>query len=302
MKKILFGCALLLAFNLVGISQSCFENAKEIKPEMSDATRKTYEARLAEARTQSGKMPNDPDAVIWFGRRTAYLGSYRESIRIFTKGIENFPNDARFYRHRGHRFITLRCFDDAIIDFKRAVEMTLTKPDEVEADGLPNAKNIPTSTLQTNIWYHLGLAYYLKGDFDRSAQFFMGCFNRAKNPDMQVAAAHWVYMSVRRYNNEKAAKSFINREIKDGLDIIENDDYHKLVKLYQGKLGAEDLLKELGSNANTLSNSSLGYGLGNWFLYNSEKEKAIRIFQQITAGDQWASFGYIAAEAELKKF
>ena len=43
-------------------------------------------------------------------------------------------------------------------------ELTSGLPDEVEPDGLPNAQNIPTGTLQFNIFYHLGLAHYLKGD------------------------------------------------------------------------------------------------------------------------------------------
>ena len=258
MKKLLLILGILFVFYSFAFSQNCAENALEVQPSLSVETRKDFEAKLDEASKQFEKSPNESEAIIWLGRRTAYLGKYKEAIRIFTGGIEKFPADARFYRHRGHRFITLRCFDDAIIDLKKADELTFGKSDEIEPDGLPNKRNTPTSTLQTNIWYHLGLAYYLKGDFDRSAAAFMGCFNRAKNPDMQVAAAHWVYMSVRRYNKEKDAKRFINREIKDGLDIIENDDYYKLVKLYQGKVKAEVLLKEIGSNANTLGNASMG--------------------------------------------
>ncbi len=299
MKRAIVICSILLSSYFSVFSQGCVDKAREVAPVLTGEARKAYESKLAEARDAFSRKPDDADAIIWLGRRTAYLGGYKAAIKIFTEGIAKFPKDARLYRHRGHRFITIRCFDDAIIDFKRAEELTHSKPDEVEPDGLPNAKNIPTSTLQTNILYHLGLAYYLKGDFDNSAAAFMRCFNLAKNPDMQVAVAHWVYMSVRRYNNENAAKRFINRQIKDGLEIIENDDYHKLVKLYQGKLKAEDLLKEIGTNVNALSNASLGYGLGNWFLYNGKRDEAIKIFRQITAGNQWASFGFIAAEAEL---
>ena len=61
------------------------------------------------------------------------------------------------------------------------------------------------------------------------------------------------------------------------------------------------LLNELGDKAETLGNASAGYGLGNWYLYNGDKEKAIEIFRRIVAGNQWASFGYIAAEAELAR-
>jgi len=88
--------------------------------------------------------------------------------------------------------------------------------------------------------------------------------------------------------------------ITDDLDIIENDSYYKLLKIYQGKIKADDLLKEIESGSDGLSNASIGYGLGNWFFLNGEKEKAVRTFREITNGDQWSSFGYIAAEAEIK--
>ena len=52
--------------------------------------------------------PMDADNIIWYGRRTAYLGDYREAIRIFSEGIEKHPGDARMYRHRGHRYISIR--------------------------------------------------------------------------------------------------------------------------------------------------------------------------------------------------
>jgi tetratricopeptide (TPR) repeat protein len=294
--KILPVFILFVAFNSITFAQNCAENAKSVAPEISENARKIYETKLAEAKVDFAKNPNSADAIIWLGRRTAYLGNYKESIGIFTKGIGKFPKDARFYRHRGHRFITIRCFDDAIRDFETAAKLIKGKPDEIEPDGLPNARNIPTSTLQSNIFYHLGLAYYLKGDFKNALKAYQDCEKVSQNPDMLVAVKHWIYMSLRRSGKPKeAAKSIAG--IKDNLDIIENDDYYKLVKLYQNKLKAEDLMTQ---DANTLSNASLGYGLGNWFLYNGEKEKAEKVFRQIISGNQWASFGYIAAEAEQK--
>jgi tetratricopeptide (TPR) repeat protein len=290
----------LFAFNLFAFSQAtCLETAKEIKPQLSEAAAKEFSAKLAEAKKEFDEAPN-ANSIIWLGRRTAYLGNYKEAIRIFTNGIEKFPSDARFYRHRGHRFITLRCFDNAARDFEKASRLVKGKPDQIEPDGLPNARNIPTSTLQSNIFYHLGLAYYLKGDFKQALRVYREAEKVSENPDMLVATTHWLYMTLRRLGREKEARKAIE-PIKDNLDIIENDDYYKLVRLYQGKLKAEDLLKEIGADANTLSNASLGYGLGNWFFYNGEKEKALKIFRQITEGNQWASFGFITAETEIKR-
>lgn len=297
--KILLISFLLVVFSSVVSAQNCLETAKTVKPVLSENARKTYETKLSEAKADFDKKPNDADALIWLGRRTAYLGNYKEATKIFTQGIEKFPSDARFYRHRGHRFITLRCFDEAIIDFETAAKLVKGKADEIEPDGLPNARNIPTSTLQSNIFYHYGLAFYLKGDFRRALKAYREAEKVSRNPDMLVATRHWLYMTLRRLGKTKKAEKSI-ADIKDNLDIIENDDYYKLVRLYQGKITAEDLLKETRASTDTLGNASLGYGLGNWFLYNGEKEKAAKIFRQITAGNQWASFGYIAAEAELK--
>jgi tetratricopeptide (TPR) repeat protein len=281
----------------IAAQNACFETAKEVSPALAPETRQQFETKLAEAEKQLIQTPGDADTLIWWGRRTAYLGRYKEAIRIFTKGIEKFPKDARFYRHRGHRLITLRCFDDAISDFEKAAKLIKGKPDEIEPDGLPNAKNIPTSTLQSNIFYHLGLAYYLKGNFKNASEAYRDCEKVSKNPDMLVAAKHWLYMTLRRLGKTKEAEKSI-AGIPDNLDIIENDDYYKLIKLYQGKLKPEDLITQ---EANSLSSASLGYGVGNWFLYNGKRDEALKIFRQITGGNQWASFGYIAAETELKK-
>ena len=127
-------------------------------PVLSDSIRKVYEVnlRLAERKYKADSL-NDEN-IIWYGRRLAYLGKYNDAIAVYTKGIDLHPNNARFYRHRAHRYITLRCYDNAITDLKKAVELVRDQVDEIEKDGIPNEKNFPTSTLQTNIYYHLGLA------------------------------------------------------------------------------------------------------------------------------------------------
>ena len=80
----------------------------------------------------------NPEMLIWYGRRVAYLGYFKEAIKIYTLGIEKFPYDARFYRHRGHRYISTRQYDNAINDFKRALELVDGKEDQIEANDLPS--------------------------------------------------------------------------------------------------------------------------------------------------------------------
>ncbi|HTK39010.1 MAG TPA: hypothetical protein VL325_10995 [Pyrinomonadaceae bacterium] len=298
MKKLALLVTFAFIFTISIFPQTCRQLAKEVKPDLSPETKKAYDLKLTEAFEQFTKQMGNADSTIWLGRRTAYLGNYKDAIRIFSEGLSRYPTDARFFRHRGHRYITIRCFDEAIKDLDRAANLVRGKPDQSEPDGLPNAKNIPTSTLQTNIYYHLGLAHYYKGEFDAADTAFSQAYSLAKNSDMQVAAANWVYMSKMRKGKSMEANQFILK-IADGLDVIENGDYYTLIKLYQGKMKPEEIANKL--NSNSLSNATLGYGLGNWYLYNGRREEAIKLFRHIVAGDQWGSFGYIAAEAELKR-
>jgi len=300
MKRLLIH-SLLLAFSCsLASAQTCAVDAKEIKPELSKETRAVYEKNLAQAFEDDQRAKHTADSTIWLGRRIAYLGNYKDAIRVYTAGISRYREDARLYRHRGHRFITLRCFDDAIKDLQTAAKLTKGKPDEIEPDGLPNARNTPTSTLQSNIWYHLGLAYYLKGDFKNALSAYDEAERVSTNPDMLVATKHWQYMTLRRLGRRDDAQKAIEKIAAD-LDIIENGDYYTLIKLYQGRESGEKLLKEFDAKPDSVSKATLGYGLGNRFLYHNKTDEAAKLFRAVTSGKQWASFGYIAAEAELSR-
>lgn len=301
MRKIILLATIILTFATINLGQiSCVQNAKMVKPELSKKSVLIFEKKLYEAEETYKNSPVDADVIIWLGRRTAYLGDYKRAINIYSDGIATFPKEARMYRHRGHRFITLRCFDDAIADFKKAATLIKGKRDVIEPDGLPNARNIPTSTLQSNIWYHLGLAYYLKGDFKNALKAYDKALKVSHNPDMLVATTNWRYVTLKRLLQNKKGKKVL-KTIPDNLDIIENGSYYKLIKLYQGKLRAENLIEEISSNTNTLNNASMAYGIGNYLLISGETAKAKQIFKQIVEGNQWSSFGYIAAEIELRR-
>jgi tetratricopeptide (TPR) repeat protein len=300
MKKLVSAIFLSLLSAAAVTAQPCFHAAKEVAPVMSDETRKVYQTKLAEADAVHLEKPNEADSIIWLGRRTAYLGNYKNAVRIFSSGLTLHPADARFYRHRGHRYLTLRCFDDAIADLNKAAALIKGKPDEIEPDGLPNAKNIPTSTLQSNIWYHLGLAYYVKGDHKNAVRAYQEAQKVSTNNDMRVATTYWHYMTLRRLGRRSEAKKLLG-SIKKDIELIENTDYLELLKLNRGEITADKLLATISGDADTLGSASLGYGIGNYYLYNGDKTKAAEIFRKVVAGNQWASFGYIAAEAELAK-
>ena len=169
--------------------------------ELNDSARVNLEI----AQTNYESDPNDADNIIWLGRRIAYAGDYRLSIETFSEGVKKFPKDPRFYRHRGHRYISIREFNRAISDFETAAELMQNLPLQVEPDGLPNAQNIPLTSTQGNVWYHLGLAYYLKQDWPRALTAFRNGYNLGGYDDNLVSTGHWIYMILRRMGNEEEA-------------------------------------------------------------------------------------------------
>lgn len=267
-------------------------------PDLPLETRHRLEAQLDSARQAYEKAPDDADAILWYGRRAAALGHYREAISLFTEGVRKHPRDARFYRFRGHRYITVRRFDRAIGDLERAVRLTRGQPDQVEPDAAPAAAAAAT-TLQGNIWYHLGLAYYMRGEFGRAAAAFQGALALARNDDSRVAAADWQYMSMRRAGRPAAEAAAVLRPFGPGTRVVENDAYLRRIRLYRGELPPDSLLDPAGrSNAEVATQA---YGVGNWYLYNGRQSDAEAIFQRIIAAENWAPFGYIAAEADLRR-
>jgi tetratricopeptide (TPR) repeat protein len=193
----------------------------------------------------------------------------------------------------------VRRLDEAIADFERAARLIEGTEDEVEPDGQPNALGIPTSTLHFNIWYHYGLAHYLKGEFDQAIDKYQRCMAASVHPDSKVATAHWWYMSLRRAGRPEEAERLIQGLDLDVLapDVIESGAYLELLQLYAAGEGEEAPL-----DPGTLEGATEGYGIGNWKLYNGDTAGAVGIFRSIVAArDQWAAFGYIAAEAELAR-
>ena len=254
-------------------------------------------ANLAAARAEYETDPGDADNIIWLGRRIAYTGDYRGAIEVFSEGIEKHPDDARMYRHRGHRYVSIREFDRAIADLEHADTLIEGTEDEVEPDGAPNPAGIPVSTLHSNIWYHLGLAYYLKGDLDNALRIYEFANPQIPNDDMRVAFTHWHYMTLRLLGRNVDARAVLD-PIHEDMNVIESMPYHQLCLLYKGESETGTVL---GANITAAGGDSAMYGIANWHYYNGRLDDAKAGFEEMIEKSGWASFGRIAAESDLAR-
>jgi tetratricopeptide (TPR) repeat protein len=272
-------------------------------PEFTTTQKAKLDSNLQVALKNFEAFPSEEN-FIWYGRREAYLYNYQKAISIFSEGLKKYPESFRLYRHRGHRYITIREFDKAIDDLLKAAELMKGAPIEMEPDGQPNKINKPLSSTQFNVWYHLALAYYLKGDFSNAEKAYLECMNVSDNDDLITATVDWLYMTYRREGKIEEANKLMEK-IHDHMTIIENDSYLKRLMLYKGQLPVDSVLNVNANNEDVnLALATQGYGVGNWYLYNGDTTQSIEIFDRVLAGKHYSAFGFIAAEADrvrLKK-
>jgi len=263
----------------------------------------TQKDQLAKLKLAEENFAEDPslENLIWIGRREAYLGRHDLAIRTFTKAIKEYPNAFEALRHRGHRFISIRKLDQAISDLEKASQLMEGLPLQIEADGMPNKLNIPLSNVQFNVWYHLGLAYYLQGDWEKALNAYKNCLSVSNNDDLQVATLDWFYMTLMKLGKKDEALEVI-KSVNKNMEIIENDAYFKRILMYKGNLAPETLLSaKAGADDQNLQYVTQGYGLGNYYLSKGDTAMAKTVFQNVIQTGYWSAFGYIASEMELAK-
>lgn len=274
------------------------------RPALEPERQARLEADLAAAEERLAAAPDDEEAAIWVGRRLGYLGRYRDAVEVYGDALDDHPKSYRLLRHRGHRYITLRRFDDAASDLKRAASLAVGVPDSYEPDGAPNAHGIPRSTTQSNIYYHLGLAEYLRGDFQAAYDAWHSCmFYSRVNDDMYVATLYWQVLACWKLGRTVEARDLLSC-VHEDMHILENQDYHRLLMFFKsgtGEFASPRALTSKDFTAKNVSSSTLANGIGTWHLSHGADIQAHQAFQAALSSDVWAAFGFISAEAELAR-
>ncbi|WP_300574661.1 tetratricopeptide repeat protein [Phenylobacterium sp.] len=269
-----------------------------------DRSRRTLER--AQARYEV-----DPSLAnsVWYGRVLGFRYRIEEAIAVFSEGLERFPDSFELLRQRGHRYLSTRRFAEGKADLARAAALIEGMAEWIEPDGPDNELPVPPTSIQFNTWYHLALAHYLLREWDEAEAAYRQCIKWVREDDYDgLTACHdWLYMTLRRKGDEAAAEAVL-ATIPEGLAdeaFVEGPSYYRRLRMYRGELAPEDLLSpDKGSqvihDVETIY-ATQGYGVGNWYLYNGETDRARAVFEQILQGRSRFAFGYIAAELDLRE-
>ena len=144
--------------------------------------------------TQLAESPDDISLLFQKGRALYGSQRFNEAIEVWTRCIHLEPENPVFFRRRGHRFISIRKFDQAIDDLNRADE--LNEIERSEEELWQREWGTYVWQLEKDIWYHLGLAYYLKKDYDSAADAYRKSCDVALTEDSRISSAYWLYLAL----------------------------------------------------------------------------------------------------------
>ena len=247
--------------------------------------------------TLKSKSPITEDDYIELGRQYVSTNRFNMAIEIFSVGLGNFPNSFKLLRHRGHRYLNLRQLDKAILDLNKAEELIRNQPEVWEYD----AAGKPSATYQHQIWYHIGLYYFLRKSYAESATVYEKCLAATKEGKNIAGASDWLYNAYQRSGQKEKAAIVAKPFTLDF--VIEDKDYpyFRRLLLFNGKIKPEELIDE-SKPIEQLSLTELTklYGLANWYAYNGNKEKAKTLYSKILLSKEWAGFAYACAELDAE--
>jgi tetratricopeptide (TPR) repeat protein len=243
--------------------------------------------------------PDDPEKIVWLGRRAGILGNFNEAAAIFSMGIEKYPDDPRFYRFRGHRFVILRRIDLAIADFERAASLIEGREDEPEhyVSGSRKDGKIGVMSFNWNVWYHQGFTYFVAGRLHEAAEAYRRCLGAIDHPEGLYSTAHWLYMVLIRLGLQEEADDLLER-IPVGAEIIEVHDYYDTLMMYKGEMTPEELLERARAEGPARL-PTRGQAVANYYMAKGMTERAVEVYREVLGTGVWTAGVYALSEAEL---
>jgi tetratricopeptide (TPR) repeat protein len=254
------------------------------------------DARAKSALEYASAHPEDPDTWITYGRLLGTAMRFSDAVAVFEESVARFPDDPRMWRHLGHRRITVRRIDEAIVALERAAALVASRPDEPEPSTREGAPVI--DTLKQNVFYHLGLAHFLRGDFVPAEAAFRRCLEFSNNLDARCSASHWLYSTLKRQGDGPGASAVLDA-LPPVLEVLEYVAYRDLIRLYRGELDGDAHFATL--DPKTVDFATFGFGLGNLRLAAGDEAGATAVFRRCLEAQNWAAFGVIGSEAELAR-
>jgi hypothetical protein len=141
----------------------------------------------------------------------------------------------------------------------------------------------------------------LEGNWAAARREYLIGLEASTNPDMKSAMGYWLVLALWRLGSEGEVEArLLLSTIDPGWELIENEDYHALLRAFAGDRDPRELLPA-ARGAGDVRFATVGYGVGAWLAQRGEREAALVLWREVVDAGRWDAFGHLAAEAELAR-
>ncbi len=260
--------------------------------------RQFRQVHLNKCRVVYQEQGDSINSIIAYGKALAAMGNMNSAIDVFNRGLVIYPESHRLLRYRGHAYLMLRKLNNAIEDLKNAAYYSRGKNREFDFPGFETSSYTNRFTIRYNIYYYLGVSFYIKGNYDKAVSSFKKCLDVSFNGDLKVGAIDWLYMTYRRIGNMELANAqlkYIDKKTK--VSFFYAHLYNIL--LYKQMRSPKQLVKYFENYEYEGNSATQLYGLGSWYLHSGDLERATALLEQAVGELNWNNSGVLAAEADL---
>ena len=149
------------------------------------------------------------------------------------------------------------------------------------------------------VFYHLGLAHYLQGNFAQAATAYEQCSDTSATDAARIECQAWLLPSLLRAGRRQEAKTLLAR-LPSSPVAGHSSLYLDRLLLFKGVKTEADLVATMSSEG-AVTETTVGYSIGLWHLLNGRTEAARTYFQRAVDAKLPTSWGARAAEAELRR-
>jgi tetratricopeptide (TPR) repeat protein len=257
-------------------------SARSLREAVAGATealeRKDNANALAAADRAVAVAPHEAQGYSLRCRALAGLRRHEEAIAACGESLRLNPGDPHALRDRGHYYLNLGKIDPALADLREAESRT---------------------KMDRGIYYHLGMAYYLRGDFKEAAAAYEGCLRTSSDEGARVECQAWLYPSLRRAGRDADARSLLQSLNTRSLPGHPGNYLDRLL-LFAGVRTEQNVSSTMAAEG-ALSETTVGYSIGLWHLLEGRPDRAREYFERILKTGYSTSWGYRAAESEMKR-
>lgn len=270
------------------------------------------------------KRATTADRYLLAGKFQALQRNFDRAIELFTEGLAEAPDDARLFRHRGHRHLNQRHYREGLADLEAAARLIEGTPDtfdyftaetvadienllldrpisdphlEVTPETTAATSHLYKSTLHFSVYYHLALARFLLRDYGGALSDYRRALSASIDDDARSAVNDWIYMTLLRLGREEEAAAHLDALDTDGYLINEETPlYVNRLRLYKGEISPEELRRRAA--AKPLSLVTAEFAIAQWHLHAGRHDDARTSFDRLLEQGDRHSFAYLVAERD----